>query len=386
MPCPPSAPCQVPEGTPEDTPEDMDPCPVKYFNVVSDQSNSPERPRQRAGLSYAASRSTSMDWYTDDIRSEGGGYEEEPPEHACEFAPTPTLVCTRPRGRSMPAQSRYSDNEHSIERRSRVGLQGVGADFGPVHLAEEFVQAQRALQQECAQLRQNQVVCLQAVRETASMVVEMGRAAEREREARKVEAQEKLALQDDLRTVTTQMAALTQGQAQLQQCMMAMCAQMGATMPQQAELPAPSSMPAICQAWEDPEADTAGSNTQHDRQSQGYPGKDTTPVGRSSVDGACAGLEHERKRWQQSRGPIKDRPAAISSPAGAPSPLQPGHWQRTACYSKKAEKRAPSRPAISATDEDGRSPLRQVAQLAAMCVEGKSDRKPVEQPVKSTFF
>jgi hypothetical protein len=306
---------------------------IQFFSMaMSDSSASPERRDV-----------SSFNWYAESAVS-----DDHEAQHELQMTPpaSPRSMSTRPRCRSLPADPRQSHNEQAIQCiHPNVQLssqtwvrQGRGADIhsslSHVDLGE-FVEAQQALHKECAQLRQSQVVCLQAVRETASMVFEMHKAAEAEKEARKQEVAERAALQDDLRTVSSQMSMLAQGQRELQQCMMAMCQNWP---PQQNALTPPVQMQALCSESE---------NTDNTDDSQ-------------------------RDEQHQT---LKSTTSSITSPAGAPSPLQPGHWQRASRQAVKLPKRAKSR---GAGDGQAGDPFRQVVQMAATCVP-KAEKKIVEQ-------
>lgn len=261
------------------------------FDMAEDDSS--------AGSRGSSRTAASLDWCFDalDIASSRSNGRRE---RCLALTPRAKRACQRYRGKSLPAELRAAP----------IDAVAVGGEMCQQDLGH-CMQAQHMLSQQFNQLRNNQIVCLQAAQETASLVVEMNRHVEAERVARLAEIQERTALRAELRTVCAQVEALARGQQELQQCMMMMCARMG---PVQQQPPAEQLKPAPQQQM----LEAAEEEEEYIESSHQCP----TPSGRRtvSVHGKAAAAQPQRSGADSPAEPAP-APRAIHVHA-APAPCR----------------------------------------------------------------
>mmetsp|Transcript_18607 Transcript_18607/g.35811 ORF Transcript_18607/g.35811 Transcript_18607/m.35811 type:complete len:504 (-) Transcript_18607:141-1652(-) len=91
-------------------------------------------------------------------------------------------------------------------------------------MLRQCLDSQDSLRNECSQIRQSQLAVANSLQETNRMVTALHGALAEERAARQAERRERAALREDLRTVSSQMSLMAQGQLEMQRALAAFCA------------------------------------------------------------------------------------------------------------------------------------------------------------------
>jgi len=179
-------------------------------------------------------------------------------------------------------------------------------------MLRQCLDSQDSLRTECAQIRQSQLVVLNSVQETTQMVTEMHGALAEERAARQAERRERAALREDLRTVSSQMGILAQGQLEMQRALAAFCAreaELASATPASAEAVAAAASatepPPVCGCGEDRPPASASS--------------DRAPMQPSSTD------PRPRKATGERRKSCEERFGEASSTHGAEGSRRSSH-------------------------------------------------------------
>jgi len=116
-----------------------------------------------------------------------------------------------------------SSSPSSLEEFCELNLQAARCDQLFQRMLRRCLDGQDSLRTECAQIRQSQLVVLNSVQETTQMVSAIHGELAEERAARQAERRERAALREDLRTVSSQMGLLAQGQLEMQRALAAFC-------------------------------------------------------------------------------------------------------------------------------------------------------------------